>query len=125
MEIIQLNTIIYCKHWDDTLTFYRDTLKLTAGFSTPWFVEFHMGDHGRLSIADQRKTRQESAEGRGITLSFEVASIDSTHSELCDLNLSPSPISPHPWDARVCYIRDPEGNRIEFWERLDSARGRV
>lgn len=125
MDIIALNTIIYCRNWGATLAFYRDTLKLPIGFSTPWFVEFHLGDHGRLSIADQRKTTQTSAGGRGITLSFKVTSIERTHDKLCHLDLSPSPVSAHPWNARVCYIRDPEGNRIEFWERLDSAPGQV
>ena len=121
MDIIQLNTIIYCRNWEATLAFYKDMLKLSVGFSNPWFVEFRIGDQGRLSIADQRKTRQTSAGGRGITLSFEVSSIDRAHRVLDALNLNPSPVSPHSWNAHVCYVRDPEDNRIEFWERINTS----
>lgn len=115
MKINTFNTIIYCDKWDETLNFYANTLGLTVGFSTSWFVEFIIGTDARLSIADQKRSRFSSAHGMGLTLSLEVTSIDDAHNHMIQKGLNPSPVTEHPWNARVFYIHDPEGNRIEFW----------
>lgn len=115
MNIKMVNTILYCHHWEDTVAFYRDTLGLAISFSKRWFVEFILTEGARVSIADERYATISSSNGRGVTLSIEVYSIDESHRQISQKGLSPSPITDHPWNARVFFIHDPEGNRIEFW----------
>ncbi|MBU1169172.1 MAG: VOC family protein [Proteobacteria bacterium] len=115
MNIKTANTILYCKKWEETLVFYRDRLCLEISLSKAWFVEFILNKDARLSIANENKTTIPSAGGQGITLSFEVPSIEDSHSHMQKSGLAPSPIRNHPWHARVFYLYDPEGNRLEFW----------
>lgn len=115
MIIKTANTILYCKHWEESLVFYRDRLGFPITLSRPWFVEFMLNDSARLSIADEKRTHVSSAGGQGLTLSFEVHDIEEHHRQILRAGLSPGPIRDHPWDARVFYLNDPEGNRLEFW----------
>lgn len=115
MEIKSQNTIVYCEKWDETLDFYKNKLDFPVGFSTSWFVEFIINTGARLSIANPGRTRISSAHGQGLTLSFEVPSIEKAHSHMVKKGLKPSPVTAHPWNADVFYIHDPERNRIEFW----------
>lgn len=54
----------------------------------------------------------------GLQLPVSVA-----RSRLCRNGLAPTPIKTHPWGANVMYLNDPEGNRLEFWCRLDVDQG--
>lgn len=115
-----VNTILYCRQWKETVVFYRDRLKLPVSFSTQWFVEFALTDGARLSIADHRRTSVKSGRGKGITLSLEVTDIEALWKNADESGLKPSDIRHHPWDARIFYVFDPEGHRLEFWQPSDS-----
>jgi catechol 2,3-dioxygenase-like lactoylglutathione lyase family enzyme len=65
------NIILYCKRWNDTVAFYRDTLKFPIHFSNEWFVEFTLADKARLSVANEEKTSIKSSGGNGITEQIE------------------------------------------------------
>jgi catechol-2,3-dioxygenase len=108
------NTILYCKKWKETVAFYRDILKLDVHFSNEWFVEFILNSQARLSIAHQQRTSIKSSGGRGITVCFQVDDAQIMHTHLTELEANPTPIQDL-WESSVFYIRDPEGNRIEFW----------
>jgi catechol 2,3-dioxygenase-like lactoylglutathione lyase family enzyme len=110
------NTILYCRKWEDTVGFYRDRLKLSVSFSTDWFVEFSLNAMSRLSIADEKRASIKTSHGKGITLSWEVESVDRAWEDAQKAGLAPTAIQKHPWGARVFYLLDPEGNRIEFWQ---------
>ena len=116
IKIKTTNTILYCKKWKQTGSFYRSLLNLPVLTSLDWFIEFKISDTSRLSIADELKTSIKSNEGKGITLTFEVDDIQNTHSNLVQLGLENIVIKDHSWGAQVIHIYDPEGNRIEFWE---------
>ena len=116
IKIKTTNTILYCKKWKQTVSFYRSLLNLPVLTSLDWFIEFKISDTSRLSIADELKTSIKSNEGKGITLTFEVDDIQNTHSNLVQLGLENIVIKDHSWGAQVIHIYDPEGNRIEFWE---------
>lgn len=109
------NTILYCKNWEESVLFYKSKLGLPVTVSRGWFIEFKLNDSSRLSIADAAKTSIDSNEGKGITITFRVADIFATHSYLAKLGVKPTPVKEHPWGAKVLYIYDPDGNRIEFW----------
>ena len=114
MEIKSSNTIIYCKKWDQTVSFYKNELKLPVTFSKEWFVEFQLTDNARISVANESKSSIKSCEGKGITISLEVEDIESTHSLMKESGLNPTAVK-EIWESGLFYIFDPEGNRIEFW----------
>ncbi len=119
MKVKTANTIFYCRKWEESVRFYRDHLNLRVNFSTGWFVEFYLGTRSRLSIADEKRACMESCNGKGITLSFEVENIENSWEFAEKAGLKPTMIKKHPWDARVFYLFDPEGPRVEIWQSLN------
>lgn len=116
MDLITANTILYCGHWEETVRFYRDGLRLPVLFATDWFVEFRLAADSRLSVADERRASIKSSGGAGITVSLQVEDIDATWEHAKETGLAPTAISEHPWHARVFCLFDPEGHRIEMWQ---------
>ena len=113
-SIKRINTILYCRNWQTTIKFYRDMLKLRVNYETEWLVEFRLVDNTYLSIANAAGTSIQSSNGNGITLSFQVETVDVAHRKLRDLGIKAGPIKPI-WGARAFYIYDPEGHRVELW----------
>jgi len=114
MKIKAANTILYCKRWQETVDFYKNGLKLLVISSNDWFVEFKLNEMSRLSVANEARTSIDSGDGKGITISLQVADIDQTQIELMDAGITPTPIK-EVWGSKAMYIHDPEGNRLEFW----------
>lgn len=115
MKIKSTNTILYCKKWQETVAFYRDGIKLLALLSNDWFVEFKLNEMSRLSVADETRASVKSSSGRGITLSLQVADLEQALTDLKEAGIQSTPIK-EVWGSRTIYVRDPEGNRLEFWE---------
>lgn len=115
MNIRIVNTILYCKQWNETVVFYKTKLKLEVTVSSEWFVEFKLNEFARLSIANEERTSIESSGGKGLTITMKVDNIKETYSYLKAAGLNPTAIKDHAWGAKVIYIYDPEGNRLEFW----------
>jgi len=115
MDIRTVNTILYCRRWKETVSFYKTQLRLQETTSREWFVEFKLNEASRLSIADEARTSIDSNSGKGITITMEVDNIETTHLYLNEVGLNPTPIKDHSWGAKVIHIYDPEGNRLEFW----------
>jgi len=116
MEIKTVNTILYCKKWEETVCFYRECLSLPISFSTDWFVEFCLSTTSRLSVVDEKRASIKSCNGKGITLSLEVENIDNTWGIFEKAGINPTTIKRHQWDAFVFYLFDPEGHRLEIWQ---------
>jgi len=110
------NTILYCTKWTETVGFYRDRLGLPVNFANEWFFEFYLTDGSRLSIADESRASVKSCSGMGITLALETNAIETVWADLAESALEPTEIKEHPWGARVFYLYDPEGHRIEIWQ---------
>lgn len=123
MKIKSTNTILYCKQWQETVAFYRDGIKLLALLSNDWFVEFKLNETSRLSVADEARASIKSGDGKGITISLQVADLGQTLAELKEAGINSSPVK-EVWGAKAVYVRDPEGNRIEFWEGRAKAERR-
>ena len=115
LKIKRANTILYCRHWQETVDFYQHKLGLPVLFSTDWFVEFELGKGALLSIADESRATISSGYGAGITLTFQVESADETWRMLRDSGLGVGPLKDHRWGARLFYFFDPEGHRLEVW----------
>ncbi|MFQ5611511.1 MAG: VOC family protein [Anaerolineae bacterium] len=114
-QIKILNTILYCQHWPEAVAFYRDGLGFAITVETDWFVEFELNPGARLSVADEARTTIKSAEGRGLTLTFQVAQADRIWQRLAGRGLEVGPVRDHPWGGRAFFLFDPEGNRLEVW----------
>ena len=115
MKILSANTIIYCRHWQSTVHFYRDRLGLPVSAELDWFIEFSLNDGARLSIANEMRATIKSSKGQGLTITLEVEDIDAVRAELVERGLLPTQIRTHAWGAKVMYLVDPEGNRLEYW----------
>ncbi len=114
-DCLTLNTILYCKKWEETLRFYRVLLDCPGDPVADWFVEFSINTTARISIADERRASIKSANGKGITLSIRTENIERQWDRLHRSGLAPGEIRVHPWGAKVLYLFDPEDHRIEMW----------
>mgnify|MGYP003588571021 CR=1 FL=1 len=110
------NTILYCKKWEKTVSFYQNQLCLPVRFRNEWFVEFALNAGSSLSVADEKRSTIKGSRGRGVTLSLEVQDIHAVWEQIKKIGLTPTEIRSHPWNAMVFYLFDPEGYRIEIWE---------
>ena len=109
------NTILYCRNWQETQAFYRNTLQFPVLSERDWFIEFELNAGARLSIADEARASIKSAEGRGLTLSLRVNDLHRRHRQYARDGPSPTALKPL-WGSEVFYLHDPEGNRLEFWQ---------
>lgn len=114
LKIKAVNTILYCKKWEETVAFYRDGLKLLIISSNDWFVEFKLNDQSRLSVANETRTSVKSGDGKGITISLQVADMEQLQTELIEAGIASTPVK-EVWGSKAIYTQDPEGNRLEFW----------
>jgi catechol 2,3-dioxygenase-like lactoylglutathione lyase family enzyme len=118
-KIDRTNTILYCRHWQPTVDFYRDVLKLPVNHETAWLVEFRATEGSYLSIADAKCTTIEAAGGRGTTLSLKIGDLDSVHRLMQSVGVEASRIRKI-WGSRAFYIHDPEGHRLELWTEAET-----
>lgn len=114
--------ILYCGKWEKTVRFYKEGLSLPVIFNTNWFVEFSLNETSRISIADEHKSSIKSSEKKGITISLQVKDIDTVRENIIEKELEPTKIKCHPWNAKVFYLYDPEGHRIEIWQSVAPLR---
>lgn len=116
IDILGANTIFYCRHWAETVVFYREILRLPVLLEKPWMVIFRLAGGASLSIANAAAATIASACGKGVTLSLEVADADAARCSLVKKCLSVGDMRTI-WGARAFFIFDPEGNRIELWSQ--------
>jgi catechol 2,3-dioxygenase-like lactoylglutathione lyase family enzyme len=108
------NTILYCEAYEQAIRFYGDLLGLTITAEKDWFVEFRLGDHVFLSVADAGRATIPAGKGDGITLSWQVEDVREVRYRLVALGIEASSVEWR-WGAWVILLHDPAGNRIELW----------
>jgi catechol 2,3-dioxygenase-like lactoylglutathione lyase family enzyme len=113
--IARSNCILYCVYFAETVHFYREGFGFAVTHERDWFVEFELSPDAFLSVANECRATVKSAGGKGLTLSWQIPVLEHAWAELRARGLDPGPIRVHAWGARVCHLRDPEGNRIELW----------
>lgn len=113
-KIKRSNTILYCQNWDAMVRFYRDVLNFVIHHQTDWFVEFQIVGNSYLSIANAANASIQSANGNGITLSWQVEDVESAYNMLNEFGVKTSQIKSI-WGAKAFYFFDPEGHRVELW----------
>ena len=120
LKIQRTNTILYCRHWQPAVRFYRDQLGLAVSFENEWFVEFALTEDSFLSVADAGRATIAAVGGQGITLTLKVPDLEEARRQLAQQGVEPTPIR-HRWGSSVFYCYDPEGHRLEFWSSDNSA----
>lgn len=115
IPIHRTNTILYCQRWAETVTFYQETFQFPVNFKNDWFIEFQIGTHMYLSIANAERATIRHVEGQGITLSWQVDNIEDIYRELQQKDFALGDRQSK-WNANLFYLHDPEGHRIELWE---------
>ncbi|QBG48209.1 methyltransferase domain-containing protein [Verrucomicrobia bacterium S94] len=115
MHIETVNTILYCENWKETVAFYREIIGLKENASTDWMVEFLITPQSCLSVADAKRTTILPNLGKGITLTFKVVNLHETWRLLKKRNMHVDPIRDCKMGGEAFFLRDPEGNRLEFW----------
>ena len=117
MNIGAVNMILYCRNWHETVGFYRGGIQLPVLSANEWFVEFRLNDTARLSVANEARTTIKSGGGQGLTISLQITDIEQVQNTLTNTGISLQPLK-EVWGTKAFYVRDPEGNRIEFWEGI-------
>ncbi len=115
IAVRRFNTLLYVRHFSACVAFYRDGLGLPESFANAWFVEFTVNAGACVSVISKDSTRMRDAPFVTQTMTFEVTDVDATHDLLLARGLAPGDVHVHGFGARVFYLRDPEGNRLEFW----------
>ncbi len=115
-----MNVILYCDKWGETVSFYRDTIGFPIKMATDWLMEFEVGPNACLSVAGAKRTPICSAGGAGIAVTFNVVNLRSVWQELADKNVRVDPIRNNRLGGHAFFLRDPEGNRLEFWSEPSS-----
>jgi len=114
LRVERSNTILYCDRWPETAAFYRLLLGDVVTFENDWFVELAIGDGSHLSIADVTRATIAPAGGAGLTLSWQVADVETTRRLLVELGIDVTPVIRR-FGASAIDVHDPEGHRIELW----------
>ncbi len=96
------------------VVFYRERLRWPVEFENEWFVEFAVSRETFVSVADARRSTIAPGRGAGITLSFQVGDVQAVRSELLRAGIDVGEIGAR-WGADIVDVRDPSGNRLEFW----------
>lgn len=116
-----MNTVLYCRRFQDTVAFYEHMLGLSRCHSNDWFVEFQIAPGAFLSVADERRATVKTAAGAGITVTLRVADVRGLHALLLGRGAEPPPVGARPWGAQGFLLRDPEGTRVEIWSPVAEA----
>lgn len=118
MKVERANTILYCSNWSATVAFYRDVLGFPVSADRGWFVEFQLAADAFVSVADASRATIASANGAGITLTWQVADVEAARDTLVERGVDCSPIAQR-WGCDSTFFTDPEGNRVELWTTAD------
>lgn len=113
-QIQASNTILYCRHWAETVCFYQQQLCLPINYQNDWFVEFRLTPSSFVSIANATRASITAVDGQGITLTLQVNDVPAVHHFLQAQGVAVGPIQ-HKWQANLFYCHDPEGHRLEVW----------
>ena len=114
MTVRRSNTILYTDRWAETVAFYRESLSLAVVFENDWFVEFALGPTSFVSVADASRSSIAPGRGDGITLSLQVEDVHVVRADLLRAGVEVAEIGVR-WGTEVLDVRDPAGNRVEFW----------
>ena len=123
LSVQSYHTVLYCRKWQECISFYRDVLGFPVVFANEMFVEVRPVAGARIGLMNAARTRWPASCGDSFILSFRVSDIGETHQLLQRNYADVGEPKDHTWGARLFEIRDPDGRRIEFWSDAKKSGG--
>jgi catechol 2,3-dioxygenase-like lactoylglutathione lyase family enzyme len=120
-EIRLVNTCLITNNIKQLVAFYETVLGLKAKWSGDDYAEFHtgVGVLAVFSFSAQEKYipgATEPGKNRSAILEFRVTDVDREFARLQPLTKAwVKPPTTQPWGTRSIYLRDPDGNLIDFY----------
>lgn len=112
---------VFCFHWVECVSFYRDIIGLPITFENEdmGWAEF---DLGGASLAIERQCQKsmeaQSLVGRFVGISIQVDDIEEIYKELVGKGVVFShPPEKQPWGGVLAHFNDPDGNTITLLGR--------
>ena len=108
--------------------FYEPILNRKANWSSEDYAEFptRAGVLAIFSVAAQEKYipgSSEPAMNRSVILEFKVADVDAEYGRLQPLVKTwVKPPTTQPWGTRSIYLRDPDGNLVDFYSPVPAPK---
>jgi catechol 2,3-dioxygenase-like lactoylglutathione lyase family enzyme len=109
------HVVLFCRKWDDSVTFYRDILGLPVTDRRKGFLEFQVTPEARIGLLREVRSPASVRRDDRFILSFRVPDIRATHRQLQARCPDLPAVREHPWGAWVFELTDPEERRLEFW----------
>ena len=122
-------------NFEETFRFYRDVVGLPTTYppdAAGPYAEFELGADKYLGLFDRalmleavgRPARSERTSDDHSLLCISVEDVDDEARRLQALGveLEAPPLDHEPWGMRTVYVRDPEGNLVEFYGPLRGPR---
>jgi lactoylglutathione lyase len=107
---------VFCFHWKECFSFYKDTIGLPVKFESEemGWAEF---DIGGVSLAlerqDETDAEAQSFVGRFVGISLQVDDIDVIYQELTGKGVEfEGPPAKQPWGGVLAHFKDPDGNTL-------------
>ncbi|HUN23770.1 MAG TPA: VOC family protein [Anaerolineales bacterium] len=123
--MLSFNTLLYVENFAECLQFYRTLLQCEPRAHRTWMVEFLLGERyatlagSALSLLDVAHSRQKASRLGGLTLVWQVADIQAQVQRLRLAGIVvPEPQLNAKWQALSVFFADPDGNRVELWEKV-------
>ncbi|GFG96996.1 VOC family protein [Mycobacterium timonense] len=114
--------IQYVESLENSVTFYRDVIGLEVRIEGDGYVEFEMANT-KFSLFERSKLPEligrEAGRAPCGEIGFVVDDVDKEAKRLSDLGVEflTGPMD-RPWRERTLHIADPDGNIIEFAQKL-------
>ena len=110
MSILHLGYVnVFVSDFERAVTFYRDTLGLSATSTEPQFG-YASFNAGPISFA-VAQTDDSDMVGRHTGVGFIVSDIDAAYKQMSDAGVSfDMPPTPQPWGGTLALFKDPDGN---------------
>ncbi len=114
--------VLIVEDLDRALRFYTDVLGLTLRHRSGDYVQLATGGT-RLALYTKAamaktlgmKLEKPAQDSPAFEIGFKVADVDAAYAELVERGAAPvAPPTDRFWGQRTAYIRDPDGNLIEF-----------
>ena len=109
------HTILFCRKWDECVSFYSDVLGFNKVDTKPGFVELQVSQGSHIGLLRRDRNNSLTNHGSSFILSFRVENLEETHIILAEHCPGISAIKEHSWGDLLFELKDPEGRLLEFW----------
>ncbi|WP_328812096.1 VOC family protein [Rhodococcus sp. NBC_00297] len=112
MEVLASRIILRPRNVDETLSFYRDRLRLGIFREYPGGVVFFAGQ-SLIEVAGHGEPTAGAGAGAGATILLQVRDVEAARAELEAAGVEiVRPPQTEPWGLTEMWIADPDGTRI-------------